>query len=280
MIIAQISDTHIAGWGKKTYGIAPMVENLSQCIAHINQLNPEPDVVVVTGDITSSGTVEEFEQAASLLNKLNAPCYAIPGNHDNKANFLSAFAGVTCFSTNLGNDPQQEFINYVINDYDLRLIAMDSTIINKAGGEICAMRASWLNDRLAEDRQKPTIIFMHHPPLKLSVRETDCDGFIGTDRLGKIIEKYANIERILCGHVHLPTFSRWHGTIVSTAPSMGMRLVLDLKMEQPSQFVLEEPAYQLHHWTAENNLITHSISVKTINKNYRFESYANEDRQG
>lgn len=277
MLIAQITDTHIAGWDKKTYGIAPMVENLSQCVEHINQLSPGPDVVLVTGDITSSGNVEEFEQAASLLNKLKSPYYVIPGNHDNKANLLSTFAGIACFSTSISNDPQQEFINYVINDYDLRLIAMDSTIINEAGGEICETRATWLNDRLAEDKQKPTIIFMHHPPLKLSVRESNCDGFIGADRLGKIIAKNSNIERILCGHVHLPTFARWQGTVVSTAPSIGMSLVLDLKIEQPSQFVLEEPAYQLHHWTPEDNLISHTIRVKTINKSYLFQNCDNTD---
>ena len=42
MLIAQISDTHIPLKGKKTYGIAPMAENLVQCIADINQQNPKP----------------------------------------------------------------------------------------------------------------------------------------------------------------------------------------------------------------------------------------------
>ncbi|RUA00252.1 MAG: phosphodiesterase, partial [Deltaproteobacteria bacterium] len=45
MLIVQISDTHIAAPGKKTYGIAPMAENLARCVDHINQMTPTPDVV-------------------------------------------------------------------------------------------------------------------------------------------------------------------------------------------------------------------------------------------
>jgi len=269
MIIAQISDTHLAGRGKKTYGIAPMGDNLSKCVEHINQFNPAPDLVLVTGDITCSGKPEEYDLAASLLNKLHAPYFIIPGNHDNKMNLLSTFSETAY-------DYVEGFINYVINDYDIRLIAMDTTIRNKHGGEVCEERANWLNDRLAEDKSKPTIIFMHHPPVKLSIRESNFDGFIGAERLGEVIENYSNIERILCGHVHLPTFVQWHGTIVSTAPSIGMQLVLDLTLEKPSEFILEEPAYQLHHWTPQKNLVTHTITVSENNKSYLFEESENK----
>ncbi len=55
MLIAQISDSHIAGEGKNTFGIAPMAENLARCIDHINKFEPTPDVVLVTGDIGNSG---------------------------------------------------------------------------------------------------------------------------------------------------------------------------------------------------------------------------------
>ena len=61
MLIAQISDTHIAGWGKKAYGIVPTAENLARCVDHINQFDPQPDLVLVTGDITYTGLAEEAE---------------------------------------------------------------------------------------------------------------------------------------------------------------------------------------------------------------------------
>jgi hypothetical protein len=135
---------------------------------------------------------------------------------------------------------------------------------------LCEERLAWLETRLSEQPNRPTIIFMHHPPVKCGVLETDEDGFIGADALAKIVRQYTNIERIICGHIHLPTHTRWHGTIISTAPGMGMRLGLDLTMAKDSEFFLEAPAYLLHHWTPQNNLITHTIRVEKADGPYPF----------
>jgi hypothetical protein len=163
------------------------------------------------------------------------------------------------------------FINYVVEDFAIRLIGIDSTARGTSGGVLCTTRLSWLEARLSEEPDRPTIIIMHHPPVKCGVLETDKDGFSGADELGEIVKKYSNIERILCGHIHLVSHARWHGTIVSTAPSMGMQLGLDLTMTKESEFVLEAPGYQLHYWTPQKNLITHTVYVREINGPYPFE---------
>ena len=264
MLIAQISDTHIPGRGEKTHGIAPMAENLLRCVDHINQCNPKPDVVLVTGDITSAGTIEEAEHAASLLCRLQIPFYIIPGNHDDPITLRSAF------DEQVYPSGYQEFSTYVIDNFDVRLIAMDSTVPGSPGGKICQTRAAWLDERLSEDRQRPTVIFIHHPPVKCGVLETDVDGFSGADLLGDVVKNYTNIEGIICGHIHLPIHVRWQGTVVSTAPSMGMQLALDLTLKRPSEFVLEAPAYQLHFWTPQKDLVTHTVYVREVNGPYPF----------
>ncbi len=268
MLIAQISDTHVPGWGKKTYGIAPMAENLALCVDHINRCNPQPDVVLVTGDITNSGAIEEAEQAASLLGRLQCPFYIIPGNHDDQSSLGAAFSDQAYPSG------YQGFSNYVIEDFDVRLIAMDSTVPGEPGGKICEARAKWLDGCLSEAKKRPTVIFMHHPPVKCGVLETDIDGFVGADLLGNVVEKYTNIEGIICGHIHLPTHARWRGTVVSTAPSTGMQLGLDLTLKRPSEFILEAPGYQLHFWTPQEDLVTHTVYVREVDGPYFFEEHA------
>lgn len=264
MLIAQISDTHIPKRGEKTCDVAPMAENLARCIDHINRCDPKPDVVLVTGDITSTGDIAEAEHAADLLARLDCPFYIIPGNHDDPRILRAAFderdypAGY------------QGFSNYVIEDFDIRMIAMDSTVPGCPGGEVCGARAAWLDARLSEAMGQPTLIFMHHPPVKCGVLETDIDGFAGVDLLADIVKKYNNIERIACGHIHLPIHVRWHGTIVSTAPSMGMQLGLDLTLQRPSEFILEAPAYQLHYWTPQKDLVTHTVYVREVDGPYSF----------
>ena len=52
----------------------------------------------------------------------------------------------------------------------------------------------------------------------------------------------------------MPFNTSWNDTVISTAPSMGMQLVLDLTLKRESEFVLEAPAYHLHYWTPEKIL--------------------------
>ena len=265
MLIVHLSDLHIAGFGKKSYGIASTAKSLTRCIKHINQLTPQPDLVLVTGDITYNGELEEAAHAAQLLSGLKYPYYIIPGNHDSRSVLREIFAERGCPT----KDP--EFLHYVIDGYPIRFIALDSSTPGAAGGEICRARAKWLSARLSENSEQPTILYMHHPPLKCGVLETDEDGFVGADILGDIVEQYPNIHRIFCGHIHLESHSRWRGTTVTTAPSMGLQLGLDLSLSRPSEFYLSDPGYQLHYYTPEKNLISYTISVKEMDGPYLFE---------
>ncbi len=267
MLIAHISDTHIAGPGLKTNGIAPMAENLARCVEAINALTMQPDLVLLSGDVTNDFTRDEAQRAAGILADLNSPLYLIPGNHDDRDVLWDVFGGSAIPSRAGG------FINYVINGPDLRIIALDSVMQGQSGGVICNTRAAWLRAALADGGDQPTVIFMHHPPLKCGVPETDQDGFDGADELGTIVAAHPNIQRILCGHIHLLTHARWNGTVVTTAPSMGMQLTLDLTQARSSQFFLTDPGFLLHHWTPEKALITHAVTVRDMDGPYEFQQY-------
>ena len=263
MIIAQISDSHIAAGVKKTFDVAPMAENLLRCVSHINALKPTPDLVLVTGDITNDGTLAGAQRATIILGQLKAPYYIVPGNHDDREVLNFVFGNRACPKNADG------FIQYEIDGYDLRLIGMDSISLMAPGGEICSKRLAWLEKRLSQSDERPVVIFMHHPPVKFAVPETDIDGFIGVNEFWGLLEKHRRLERILCGHIHLPTFISWKNCVISTAPSIGMRLTIDLTLENPSRFILEEPSYHLHYWTPEKMLITHTM-VAAHEKEYPF----------
>src|SRR6218665_3526743 len=90
MIIAQISDTHIA---LDTPDSERRIADFERTIADINALDPQPDVIVHTGDILHNGRADEYTVAASILGKARAPVYVIPGNKDDRANLRAAFSG-------------------------------------------------------------------------------------------------------------------------------------------------------------------------------------------
>ena len=51
---------------------------------------------------------------------------------------------------------------------------------------------------------------------------------------------------------------------------MGMQLVIDLTIKRESRFVLETPAYHLHYWSPDKNLITHAVVEKPADGPYFF----------
>ncbi|MEP3427826.1 MAG: phosphodiesterase [Roseibium sp.] len=264
MLIAQISDTHISAPGENTCGVAPMAEKLSQCIDSINALDPKPDLVLLSGDVTHSATFAETRHAADILSALEAPLFVVPGNHDDRQVLADTFGPKVCPKNDAG------FVDYVVEGFPLRIIALDTLDVGKPGGRLSEARLEWLDARLKEGEHQLTVIFAHHPPLKLGVPESDEDGFAGAEALGDIIAAYPNVERFLCGHIHLHTNTGWRGTIVTTAPSIGMQLTLDLARKADSKFVVSDPAYLLHHWTAGKALVTHSIQLSAFDGPFEF----------
>ena len=114
------------------------------------------------------GRPEEYAVLNRLIEPLRMPVYAIPGNHDERRAFKEAFAAHTYLPSD------GEFLHYAIEDYPLRLIGLDTTIPGEEGGMMCAERLSWLDARLSEERERPTAIFMHHPPFLTGSKRKSC----------------------------------------------------------------------------------------------------------
>ena len=65
------------------------------------------------------------------------------------------------------------FLHYVVDDFPVRLIGLDTVIAGQHGGEICPAREAWLAQALANGNGRPTLVFMHHPPFRTGVAAMD-----------------------------------------------------------------------------------------------------------
>ena len=86
--IIQISDPHIVPHGQLAYGQVDTAKALTDCVETINRSLPEigpVDMVIVAGDLTDFGTKEEYQRFCTLMEPLDLPYRAIPGNHDDVA---------------------------------------------------------------------------------------------------------------------------------------------------------------------------------------------------
>lgn len=251
MKIAQISDLHLVATGK-TIGIAPMAENLVKVVNHINGL--APDLVLISGDITHTAHTAEAHRAADILAELDAPYYLTPGNHDDRAVLQQVFGK--------GAMPSLEtrHASYVVNAQPYKIISLDSTDPDADNGRICDARVAWLEAALRHD-PRPTLIFMHHPPIKCGVQETDNPPLIGVEKFADIVARHPEIERIMCGHIHVMVSGAVRGRPVCTAPSLGMRLNWTPHGLTESRFMVSPPAYLWHMTNEDGALITHEFTL-------------------
>jgi Icc protein len=256
MIIGQITDLHIAPPGHRVEKRYRTAWHLERAVAHIQALPYRPDVLLLTGDLVEEGTAAEYERLLTLLAPLSMPLYAIPGNHDTRNGLRAAFASPT-----VGHG---EFVQYTVEDYPVRLVALDTLIPGETGGELCAPRLDWLDARLAEAPEAPTMILMHHPPFLTGLGAMDRNGtglgLKGADQLGAIVARHRQIERIVSGHIHRPICMSWHGTTASVAPSTAHQIALDLG-NGAIPTIMEPPALQLHVWMPGHGLVTHTSYI-------------------
>lgn len=251
MIVAQLSDPHIVAPGDRLYGQVDTAEFLVRAVREINQLDPPPDIAVVTGDLVDHGTPEEYAHLRRLLGKLRMPVFVIPGNHDAREPLREAFGGD-------GYLPENGFLQYAVEDYPLRLVALDTHIPGQGGGELCEERLDWLDRTLSAAPERPTLLLMHHPPFATGIERMDRAGLDNSAAFAAVASRHPQIERILCGHLHRAITARFAGTVAGTAPATAHQIHLDLRAGAPLRFMLEPPGYQLHVWRDGLGLATHT----------------------
>jgi 3',5'-cyclic AMP phosphodiesterase CpdA len=252
MLIAQISDTHISTPGSRNDRVFRTAEHLARAVAHLNGLQPRPDLVLATGDLVERGEVDEYERLREILAPLAMPLFLIPGNHDDRRNLSNVFASHAYLPRN------GDFVQYTVEDWPLRLVALDTLVPGKSGGRLCAERLAWLETRLAERPERPTFVFMHHPPFATGIASMDAMGLDGIDALAAVIRRHLQVERIACGHLHRTIVRRFAGTVACTCPATAHQIALDLPPAQRLAAVMEPPACLLHLWMGDTEgLVTH-----------------------
>jgi 3',5'-cyclic-AMP phosphodiesterase len=264
MIIAQITDTHVRPKGVLAYNRVSTNSMLEDAVEHLNALASPPAVVIVTGDLVDGGKPEEYAHFRDIVGAISAPVYLIPGNHDDRAAMVKALPDHKYLPREGG------FLHYVVEDFPVRLIGLDTVLPGSAGGLMCERRLAWFSDRLAEAPERPTLVFMHHPPFLTGVRHMDDMGLSGSDSFAKIVARNPQIERVVCGHLHRPIQIRLAGTLVSTAPSTAHQVVLDLREDGPAEYNMEPPACHLHVWDGGQGIVSHTSYIGKYDGPYPF----------
>lgn len=252
MIIAQISDTHIA---LDTPDADQRIRDFASTIADINALEPAPDVIVHTGDIVHNGRQDEYAQAVATLAKARAPVYVMVGNKDNRANLREAFSGCGYLA------PNSEFVDYAIDDYPVRLIALDTLSSGSNKGDFCRERVRNLIDLIDAETTKPIAVFTHHPPFEVVVGP-DPLHFESQDvmsGLRRALQHSGRVVAVFSGHVHRAAAGHVESIPATVMPSIATTL---RKGEYPTD-MKKRPIYHVHRFDPVRGFATETRVVGT-----------------
>lgn len=256
MLIAQLSDPHLCAPGTFYQGLVDSNAMFEAAIRRLAALDPAPDLVLLSGDVTEHAAPEEYRLARHLLAGIRQPVLAIPGNHDEREAFRAAFG-------DLGYLPVDGPLHFVAGGHGpVRVIGLDISVPGHHHGDFDAATAAWLEAALAAEPERPTLIMLHQPPIETGIRFIDTYRCFNGERLAAIVARYPAVERVLCGHVHRHISRRFGGSLLQTAPSTTTAIALRLAPGAEPASYLEPPAMLLHHWRPDVGMVTHHLPVE------------------
>lgn len=233
-VLVQLSDPHVGA----TWFTGDPFALLAGVVGVIRAFEPKPDALLVSGDLADNGADGEYEEVRELLSSVGAPFYVLPGNHDDRRAMRRHFDLP-------GAD--HEPVRYAVDLGPLRLVCLDSTRVGEDAGQLDAGRLSWLDETLAADRETPTVLAMHHPPLTTGVPAWEEILFPESERLalGEIVATHSQVYRIVGGHLHQAASGSIDGRSVLAVPSTAVQAQLALGATEIS-LSREFPGYAVH----------------------------------
>ena len=251
MLIAQVTDIHL---GFQPDDPAELNrKRFDDVIETLLALNPRPDLLLATGDLTEHGAIASYKTLKAICEGLPFPVLPALGNHDDRKNFRAVYGEEHC---------TDGFVQYTHEAGPLRIIVLDTLDEGRHGGNFDAGRAAWLEAQLAAS-DKPTIIVLHHPPIESGngwmTEDLDAEW---VQRLRGVVSGKPHVLRLVTGHLHRAIVTSWGGTTLAVCPSSAPQVAIDFRELDPDapdgrdMIVAESPGFALHYWTGRD-LITH-----------------------
>ena len=182
MIIVQLSDLHV--------GSQFQPELFETVVKEVNELNP--DVIVITGDLTNEGLMKEYKKCKSLLTKFNTKkIFSMSGNHDYRNTGYLLFKKFFPFKT----------VNEL--DDEIILITLGTSRPDRNEGEVGYRQNLWLERTMKKYNDKVKILAMHHH--LVAIPDTGSDQLTVVDA-GDVLRTILDtgVDLVLCGHKHRP----------------------------------------------------------------------------
>lgn len=208
-LLLHISDSHLyedpAGELK---GVRPL-DSYTAVLAAAHQKHPEPDVIVLGGDMAQDEAASTYRKVAEML-PWCAPVMISPGNHAN----LDALKGALI--------PSLKDCASYSDHLDLGLwqvITLNSHKRGSISGFLAKDELQRLRQILETTPDKHTLIALHHHPYEVGSRWLDEIALDNRDEFWDLITEFPQVKALLSGHIHQAFDTLHEGVRVLGSPS-------------------------------------------------------------
>ena len=195
MLLAQISDLHFLPHGTLAFGRVDVAGCLERAIDHLAALQPRPDAVLITGDLTNDGDADGLGGIdGRARTPRRAGLSAAGQSRRSRADARSVRASRPVPGAGAA-----------LLRGRARAAAPDRP--GQPGPRRSGRPARCGAARLArcpagEAPQTPTLVALHHPPFRTGIDHMDAMMLTDGAALAAVIGRHPQVERVLCGHVH------------------------------------------------------------------------------
>jgi Icc protein len=181
LLIIQISDIHV--------GFEFRDDVFHRAVDEINEL--DPDLLLVTGDLTENGLLSQYEGAAELMKQFNCRRRLYTsGNHDYRS------TGYLLFRQFFPSKP-------VLRTRDLLVATLGTARPERNDGEAGHRQIVWLENLLRRERRRFKLVMMHHHLVPVPDTGPNTIPILDAGDVLRALDR-SGVGLVLCGHRHRP----------------------------------------------------------------------------
>ncbi len=184
--LAQISDCHLSASPDKPYRGLSADAGLVAVIKAV--ANWRADALMLTGDLSEDGSEASYQRLAALIEPLDIPVCALPGNHDVPELMQRYF-------------PQGPYDGAIVQQAgSWKLLLLNSARPGRIDGSIDADDLQRVDQVLAG--KSPALLALHHQPLPIGSPWIDKYMLDEPEDLLSGVAAHEQIKVVVWGHVH------------------------------------------------------------------------------
>jgi Icc protein len=223
--ILQLSDSHLSADREADYRGLNADRNLLKLLPAMRAW--DPDLVLLTGDISEDASEASYARAAVMLGTIGAPLLALPGNHDDPEVMKNHF-------------PQGSWQGSFVREVGpWLLVLMDSTVKNAVAGSFSQHYLERFYAQLRGSRAQFALVALHHQPVSVNARWIDRFPLEQPELFFNFVDRDPRIRCVVWGHIHQDFRAERKGVMLLGAPSSAANALPDrsrftLDMEGPA----------------------------------------------